>query len=533
MIEAMFWGFVLRFVQAVTSASPFIVIGFLVAAVFRVQLGASTTRRLFGEAADPAAPRASKWQPLLRAWAIGMLLPVCSLGAIPIARELKRIGLPAGTILAFAMTAPLFNPLSLLYGLTLSEPIAILGFAGCSLVIVTVLGYAFDRIFPGQAEAAALEESIAPGWRRIVANGTSMLRDMVSVSSTYILIGLLGVSLLGAILPTGSMQVSLEADDPMAIPRMLGMAIPVYATPMLAMSQLGMMFSHVNSIGSAFVLLVLGAGMNLGLLAWMIRQYGLGKSAVWFALLIGVVVVLAYSVDKPLTPKGVEPAGHTHAFDIYCRPFRPGDAPKPVEFVTTKLERSVQPYEWQTTYVLAALLAAGLLLRLVDRQRKLDHWLASAEVIRGKYDVWIPPSILGGAVLLILIALSVVGCFAYYPPAEEVFEEMTIARGEALSGAISGDVEHAVYWISVFDDWTRKLEVGTYLRTGNVTEFQRMKGWILREKLELLEHEVEDLTGAAPLGSPVRHLTTDVMSSYSRLRTAYNADRRLPGEESI
>lgn len=521
MIEAMFWGFVLRSIQAITSAAPFIVIGFLVAAVFRVQLGAATTRKLFGEPADPLAPRTSAWQPLLRAWAIGMLLPVCSLGAIPIARELKRIGLPAGTILAFAMTAPLFNPLSLLYGLTLSEPSAILSFAGCSLVIVTCLGFGFDRIFPGQPGEAALEESIPPGWRRVVANGTSMLRDMTSASMGYIVIGLLGVALLGAFLPTGSMQMSLESNDPLAIPRMLGMAIPVYATPMLAMSQLGMMFSHVNSIGSAFILLVLGAGMNLGLLAWMIRQYGFQKSSVWFALLIGVVLALAYSVDEPLTPKGVEPAGHTHAFDIYCRPFRPGDAPSPAEFVATKLERTVTSYEWTTTYILAGFLVAGVVLSTVDPKRKLDQWLAAAEVNQGGFDVVIPGPILGGAVLVILVGLSVVGCYAYYPTTDEVIEEMIIARGEALSGAISGDVEHSVYWISQMDDWSRKLEVGSYLRTGHISDFQRMKGRILREKLELLEHEVEDLTGPAALGSSVRALSSETFQSFTRLKQAY------------
>lgn len=521
MIDAMLWGFVLRFLQAVTSAAPFIVIGFLVAAVFRVQLGASATRRLFGESADPLAPRTSAWQPLLRAWAIGMLLPVCSLGAIPIARELKRIGLPAGTILAFAMTAPLFNPLSLLYGLTLSEPIAILCFAACSLVIVTCLGFGFDRIFPGQPGEAASEEAIPPGWRRMVANGTSMLRDMMSASMGYVLIGLLGVAFLGAMLPTGSMQVSLEADDPLAIPRMLGMAIPVYATPMLAMSQLGMMFSHVNSIGSAFILLVLGAGMNLGLLAWMIRQYGLKRSSVWFGLLIAVVVGLAYAVDKPLTPKGVEPAGHTHAFDIYCRPFRPGDTASPTEFVANKLDRTVTSYEWTTTYLLGGFLVAGFLLSVSDPRRKLDKALAEADVSDGQFDVIIPGPVLGGAVLVMLIGLSVVGCYAYYPPADEVIEEMVIARGEALSAAISGEVEHSVYWIGQFDDWSRKLEVGTYLRSGSVSDYQRMKGRILREKLELLEHEVEELTGSAPLDSPVRQLSLDTFQSFIRLKNAY------------
>ena len=131
MAEMMFWGFTVRFVNSLVQASPFILVGFAVAAVLRRFFGCEDTRRLFGE-----GTRSS----LFRAWVIGMLLPVCSLGAIPVIREMRRAGISGGTILAFAMFGPLFNLLLLLYGLTLSEPIAIISFAGCLLVIVTVVG---------------------------------------------------------------------------------------------------------------------------------------------------------------------------------------------------------------------------------------------------------------------------------------------------------------------------------------------------------------------------------------------------------
>ena len=51
-------------------------------------------------------------------------------------------------------------------------------------------------------------------------------------------------------------------------------AIPIYATPMLAMSQLGMMFAHGNSPGAAFSLLILGTGVNFATLLWIARNYG-------------------------------------------------------------------------------------------------------------------------------------------------------------------------------------------------------------------------------------------------------------------
>src|SRR4029077_18067881 len=140
MLQSIFWGALLRFLQAFIQSTPTILVGLAVAAIFRRLLGHEGTRRLFG---------CGTWRELPQAWLIGMLLPVCSLGVIPIAREMRRARIAGGTILAFAMTAPLFNPLSILYGLTLSAPFVILSFAFCTMLVVTAVGLIFNRFFSG------------------------------------------------------------------------------------------------------------------------------------------------------------------------------------------------------------------------------------------------------------------------------------------------------------------------------------------------------------------------------------------------
>ena len=103
-----FWGGVLRFGEAALEGAPTLLVGLFVAGVFRKLIGPETTLKLFG---------GTGWRSLPQSWLWGMLLPVCSIGVIPVAFELRRSGLKGGAILAFALTAPLFNPLSLLYGL--------------------------------------------------------------------------------------------------------------------------------------------------------------------------------------------------------------------------------------------------------------------------------------------------------------------------------------------------------------------------------------------------------------------------------
>ncbi len=135
----------------------------------------------------------------------------------------------------------------------------------------------------------------------------------------------------------------------------------------------------------------------------------------------------------------------------------------------------------------------GLILHFVP-QRSIDRWLAvapSRQPGAGRGDIIVSPRIVGLTCITGLIAFSIVACYAYYPSPEETLEEMRIARGETLTAATSGDVEHALHWIGVWDEWSRKLEVGYAIRKFELRPFQQAQAHLLRKKLELLEHELE------------------------------------------
>jgi hypothetical protein len=95
----------------------------------------------------------------------------------------------------------------------------------------------------------------------------------------------------------------------------------------------------------------------------------------------------------------------------------------------------------------ALLIFAGAIVRLVDRRHRLESWIAQVPQAadNGRLDIVVPPAVLGGLALVGLIMFSVVGCYAYYPGAPDVFDEMSIAKSEALSAGLSGDVTHAEY----------------------------------------------------------------------------------------
>ena len=508
--EAVWWGAVLRFLQALLQATPTIAVGVVVAGILERLVGRAGTRRLFGQQTRRA---------LLQAWAVGMLLPVCSLGVIPVLRQLHRAGVSGGTILAFGLTAPLFNPISVLYGLTLSEPIAIITFCFCSLVIVTAVGMTWDRWFPDAATCEPDPPPVAYGVQRMLAVAVTAARELAGPATKYILVGLAGVALLSVVLPLGSLQQAAEHHDPWAPLFMAAVAVPAYATPMTAMVQLASMFQHGNSVGAALALLALGAGANLGLIAWMMSCYGVRRTLVWFVFFWGIVVSLAYGVDKPLYPHGVIPAGHTHAFDGYCRPF-PADERDALRRTWETLTEKAAPHERQAFALVGLLAVGGFVLKRSGREPRLEAWLRRQPATSPRYDLVLPGPVLGGVALVLVVGLSVFGCYVYYPPPSEIFEEMRIVNTEVVSSAGSGDWEAAAYWIPVQQDWTRKLQVSMYLRGHDPSHVQRTTAAELLQQLEHLKHEIEDQRAEAAAAQ-----ARSVHQAYQRLRSAHEDSR--------
>ncbi len=509
MLEYLLSGAALRLAQTIVFSSIWIVIGCLIAAVFRQMMGPPRVRKLFADG--------TRWG-LFCGWLMGMLLPVCSLGVIPVVREMHRAGVQKGTIIAFGLTAPLFNPMSVLYGLTLSDPIAILSFTLCALVIVTLMGSVWNRFFADdESQSQDAQQLPVPGIKRTAALIYSACRELASPSLVFIVIGIFGSVILAVSLGKGHLQNQVDRDNPFAPVVVALVATPVYSTPLLAMSQIGGMFQHGNSIGAAFTLLVLGAGANLGLLGWFGSNFGVKRVLLFYILLFASSVGLAYAIDKPLIPEGVNPAGHTHAFDVYTHPFHRQQS-NMMKTALLKINDFWETNEFGGTYTMFGMIVLGAMLTLVQSKFDLESWFCrnpeSAKQHSARLDPYLPGWLLGGVCIAGLVAASVVACFMYYPAAEDLLPDLDIINTECVFSARTGDWEAAEKWIGFADDLSRRLEVGVYLRTGQIDEFQSTKAKIYREKLEELKDNRKR----------TKEISLEVHQAYRRMKSAFTAE---------
>lgn len=517
MVESTFLSAFLRTGQLAIESSTTLLCGLIVAGVMRRMLGAEGTRRLFGGAG---------WKGLLRAWGVGTLLPVCSLGVIPIAREMRRAGVPSGTILAFVLAAPHINPLSLLYGLTLSEPLVIVCFAAASLVIALAAGAAWERFFATDQDTVPAEDEPmpAPGPKRLAAVAISAGREAISPTMIYVFVGLLFTGLLAGLLPHGCLGRTMWHDDLTSPLLMTAIALPAYSGPLQGMMRLGLMFEHGNSVGAAFALFELGIGINLGMICWLMTVFGWRRVLLWTGFVTAATLVLAYAFEYPLY-FAHEEASHTHAFDEWTSPFIFGGAGWHI--VRDKLLEKIDVLEPLALAGLALLVAVGLAVRL-DRKGAVEAWLTKPPpetAGRAAFLNWhVPGPALGITALLGLFAFSVAALYLYYPAPKDAFDQMTQVHTSATYAVKFGPKEEAIRQIQHWDLLTRKLQVGVFIRTGQMDPELTQVTEDLRECLE----DLRDALLADNVNEAKNEHLPKVEEAYRRCRGAHE-----PGSVAI
>jgi hypothetical protein len=515
-------GFLQRFIQVFLESALTLVVGLIVAGVLRRMVGPAGTRRLFGRGLAG----------LFRGWVVGMLLPVCSLGVIPVAREMRRAGVSGGTVLSFVLAAPLLNPISFFYGLTLAEPFVICCFAAASLLLSTWAGWLWDRVFArgvcaAEAEAAAAtaeEPRPAAGPRRLLAVVVTASREWIGPNFPYYVLGLVGSAILAALIPFGYLQPTMKHSDWASPYLMLILALPIYSSPLPGMMKIGLMFDHGNSVAAAFLLFILGIGTNLGLLAWLLRTSPPLRFLGWFAAWVAMVLTLALVAEPLLYDQRKAELDHTHAFDDYANPFPAGtdDWLILLESARKKLAERFEPMEQFAVGTLLLFTLIGWPLRRPERASALERWLTvQPPPTQGPTPWWnrpIPGPILGGIALAGLIAASVMGVYIFYPPPEQTLTMLSHVRADALVAVRTGKHAEAIRHLELMDLLVRKLQVGVYIRRGTLSPQARQAADDLREICE----EIRDLLLTTADEEHIRPMLPLLEERYRQCRQAFS-----------
>lgn len=519
------FGFLLRAVQVVVDSSLYLVIGLLSAGALRAMAGPERLRGLFGS---------GRWTAPLRAWAAATtLLPVCSLGVLPVLRELRRAGVGRPAVLTFALAAPMLNPISLAYGLSYLGP-NVLGvlILGTGLVSVGV-GVLWGYLRPGDL----VPESVTPegrvpsvGLRRLTAAAVHAARESVGPTARDVALGVLGAALIASLVAAPRLASWVFAGDPQAVPRMMAMAPASYLTPDQAVALVPDMLKFRQSAGAMFVLVALGAGMTLGHLSWISRAYGGRSAALWMALAAGLTLAVAYVVVGLVPPVGTVNEDNDH-LAILANPLEGVDGWAGVRDGVVRYAAGLGAFRLMTGGVLLGLVVAGSALRRLGERGTFESYLAASEATTSGADAggpasrWsrpLPPRLLSAIAPVGLLMIAFVGAYTYFPSPSEAFQDMQIIKadffGELGAPATATPLHHLDLW----DRQAAKLPTGAAIRMNFPNGEARRATAELREGIRALREAVE---GLRP--DEARALFVRVQGVMSRCKSAYGvADTR-------
>ena len=282
--------FVAAFVQSVAQAAPYVVIGYVIAAVVREYVTVAVMNRWFD---------ARGWRGLATASGIGALLPLCSCTVIPLGVGLVRAGAARGTILTFLTTAPAISPVAIILSLSLLGPTLTALYVGVVVVGAVVIGLVANRLLQKSELAfqAALPANPADvpttgarsWWQRLGHAMRWAFWDLGAEISVDLLIGLSLAAVVLAILPMAWISTWLGHQDFMTLLYVIIIGIPIYTCSVPSLPVVHSLLLAGMSPGAAIAYLIAGPATNLGELLVLKRQFG--ARAMW--LFAGGLFIIA------------------------------------------------------------------------------------------------------------------------------------------------------------------------------------------------------------------------------------------------
>ena len=268
--------------------------GFFIAGVLSLWLNARVVRKHFG---------GGRFGSILKAVGLGIPLPVCSCGVIPLGASLRKHGAGKGPTSAFLMSTPQtgVDSIAVTYGMmgglfALFRPLA-------ALVSGVICGFAVEAIDGDASKAQVepepeIEAETSPWWIRVLHNGFVVLPRSVGGA---LVMGALVSALVMAIVPEN--YIAEKISSPLLqMVLTLAFGIPVYICSTAAVPfSLGLLAAGLSP-GAAMAFLIGGPGVSASTLLAVWRLMGLRTMIVYVTVLATCAIAFGLLLNEILPP---------------------------------------------------------------------------------------------------------------------------------------------------------------------------------------------------------------------------------------
>jgi uncharacterized membrane protein YraQ (UPF0718 family) len=274
------------FLSLLLEAAPAIVVGYLAAGLLQAFAPTRLAAWLTGKSAVGSAVRGA---------AVGLPVPVCSCGALPVYRGLLTRGAPAPAAMSFLVAGPEIGVGTLLVSLPLlGAPFTALRI-GAAIVVAIAAGLLVGRSIvsrPGVRDAA--HAAATPFARRLREAARFGLVETVDHTAAWVLLGLLVAALLEPMLAAGFLG---ELPAPLAVVAAAAIGVPMYVCASGVTPLVAVLLHKGLGAGAALAFLITGPATNITTFGVLHRLHGPKVAARFAVVVAGAAILLGLAVD--------------------------------------------------------------------------------------------------------------------------------------------------------------------------------------------------------------------------------------------
>lgn len=256
----------------------------------------------------------------LRGMAVGLPLPICSCGVLPLYQSLIQRGMPQAAALAFLIATPEVGLTALFVSIPLLGADATLVRVGAAAVLAVLVAYLLTRGWPqplrvtapvpaccahdhGHDHAAAAQ---APRWRRALRSG---LVDLVDDTAAWIVAG---IALAAAILPYAQSVLWAELPNGLEVVIFALLGMPMYVCAAGATPLVAVLIAAGVSPGAAIAFLLTGPATNVATFGVLSRLHGRRLALAFAGVTAAGAIALGWLVDLALPGGLATPVAAAH-----------------------------------------------------------------------------------------------------------------------------------------------------------------------------------------------------------------------------
>ena len=272
----------LAFVHVFAMMAPWLLFGFFIAGIIAVWIPRNWVNRMMGGSSGIGG--------ILRAVLIGVPLPICSCGVLPIAAGLRKHGAGKGPTAALLVSTPQTGVDSILATYAMLGPVFAVARPVAAALTGIVGGVVVSAVGGEDASPVAVDDEKA-GSRGIKAIFWQAYRRLLGSVVKPLAVGLAISALVTVLVPDNFFAEAFLGSDWIAMPVMALVGFPMYVCSTASIPIAASLVAKGVSPGAAFVFLMVGPAMNAMSLTTVAALVG-RKAAIAYVAVIMIGAIL-------------------------------------------------------------------------------------------------------------------------------------------------------------------------------------------------------------------------------------------------